>query len=152
MNEIRKKRYIGAALKALSNLIKREVDKHALKSDVALTGMQSWFIGYLNSCQDTKDVFQKDLEAEFNIRRSTATGILKLMEKNGLITREPVNYDARLKKILLTPKAKEICLNIKQHIIQIENKLAKGLTQEQIDTFFAIVDKLKENLEESADF
>ncbi len=35
-----------------------------------------------------KEIFQKDIEAEFNIRRSTATGILKLMEKNGFINRQ----------------------------------------------------------------
>lgn len=148
MNPIETRRKIGAEIKALSNLIKREVDKSALHNDVVgLTGMQSWIIGYLKMHQDTKDVFQKDLESEFNIRRSTATGILKLMEKNGLITREPVSYDARLKKIVMTPKAKEICLKIKHEIMHIEDKLADGLTQEQIDTFFAIVDKLKKNIE-----
>ena len=35
-------------------------------------------------------MFQRDVEAEFNIRRSTATGILQLMEKNGFLLREPV--------------------------------------------------------------
>ena len=69
--------------------------------------MQRWVIGYLSE-HEGKDVFQRDLEEEFSVRRSTATGILQLMEKNELITREPVSHDARLKKLVLTPKAIEI--------------------------------------------
>lgn len=42
-------------------------------------------------------IFQKDLETEFCIGRSTVTNILNLMEKKGFVRRESVSYDARLK-------------------------------------------------------
>ena len=62
-----------------------------------LTAMHGWILGYL--CRNEhKDIFQKDIEAEFKICRSTVTNILKLMEKKGYIKRESVPYDARLKK------------------------------------------------------
>ena len=64
-----------------------------------LTAMHGWILGYL--CRNEhKDIFQKDIEAEFKICRSTVTNILKLMEKKGYIKRESVPYDARLKKPL----------------------------------------------------
>ena len=73
-----------------------------------LTPMQGFFISYIyEKKMEGKDVFQKDLEQSFMIRRSTATEILKIMEKNELITKESVEHDARLKKIVLTEKAIE---------------------------------------------
>ena len=45
-----------------------------------------------------KIVFQKDIEATFNIRRSTATGLLQCFRGNGFVKRVSVDYDARFKK------------------------------------------------------
>ena len=92
-------RHVGGEIRMLSNLIKRCMDDGMPPET---TGMQGWIIGFLHRNED-RDMFQRDVEAEFNIRRSTATGILQLMEKNGFLLREPVAYDARLKKLVLTP-------------------------------------------------
>ena len=54
------------------------------------------------------DVYQKDIEEEFRIRKSTVTGILKLLEKNGFIRRESVPQDARLKRIVPTARAESL--------------------------------------------
>lgn len=141
------KHRIGPEIKTLSNLIKRSIDNSKVISDVnKLTGMHGWFIGYLYHNRD-KDIFQRDLEDEFSIRRSTATGILQLMEKNLLITRETVDYDARLKKLILTPKAIAIHEEITKEFNQLEEQLAKGLTEEEIDTFFLLINKIKKNME-----
>ncbi len=94
------------------------------------------------------DVFQRDLEARFNIRRSTATGILKLMEKNGLIVRETVEYDARLKRLVLTEKAVKLHETIVREIDIIENTMRQGLSQEEFDSFFNTIEKIKKNLNE----
>jgi MarR family transcriptional regulator, repressor for mepA len=108
--------------------------------------MQMWIIGFLDM-NEGKEIFQKDIEAEFNIRRSTATGILQLMEKNGFITRQPVGRDSRLKKVVLTPQAKDLALRVKQRMKHADAELAKGLSQEELNTFFAIIDKIKKNAE-----
>src|SRR5690606_41099126 len=52
-----------------------------------LTSMQGWIIGYLSKHKE-QPVFQRDLEKQFNIRRATASGLLQLMERNGLLRRE----------------------------------------------------------------
>ena len=141
------KHSIGPEIKTLSNLIKRRFDNSKVISEVAkLTGMHSWFIGYLYHNGD-KDIFQRDIEEEFSIRRSTATGILQLMEKNNLIVREPVDYDARLKKLVLTPKAIAVHEEITKEIQKIEADLANGLSKEEIDTFLLLINKMKKNLE-----
>ena len=89
-------RMIGARIKSLSNLLKRQVDQSMSEIGIEpLTGMQGRIVGYLGHHQD-QDVFQRDIEEEFQIRRSTATGILQLLEKKGLLERRPVARDGRL--------------------------------------------------------
>ena len=44
------------------------------------------------------DVYQKDIESFFKLRRSTVSSQLDTLEKKGLIQRVPVSHDARLKK------------------------------------------------------
>lgn len=137
-------------IKLLSNLIKRKIDRtnDEGKTEV-VTGMQGFVIGYLSHNADT-DVFQKDIEMEFEIRRSTATGILQLMEKNKLIERHPVSHDARLKKIVLTKKGAKHHHNFLDSMEKVEKGAEKGLTKEEIETFFRIAHKIKKNLEEEA--
>lgn len=136
-------RHVGAEVRSLSNLFRRRLDDGMPPET---TSMQGWIIGFLYSNAD-RDLFQRDIEAEFNIRRSTATGILQLMEKNGLLVREPVDYDARLKKLTLTPKALAMHESVVARIRATEARVRQGLTQEQLDTFFDIMAQFRRNLE-----
>lgn len=142
------KRAVGHEIKILSNLIKRCIGNSKVIAETdKLTGTHGYIIGYLYHNRDKGDIFQRDIEEEFSIRRSTATGILQLMEKNGLVLRESVACDARLKKLVLTPKAIAIQEAIIMEFENLETELKQGLTQEDIDSFFTIIDKMKENIE-----
>ncbi|MFK4329108.1 DNA-binding MarR family transcriptional regulator [Bacillus sp. RC97] len=93
---------VGLELRTLVNLMRRQMNHSTctiLTERDNLTVMHGWAISYLCEKQDI-DVFQKDFEREFSIRKSTASRILKSMENNGLI--------ARLKKIVLTENAIKI--------------------------------------------
>ena len=142
---------IGFEIKTVSNLIKRKVNNSVLKKELnslnKATGMHGWIVNYLYNNRDQGDLFQRDIEARFSIRRSTATGLLKLMEKNGLLVRESVDYDARLKKLVLTEKAIAIHNKIDTYLIELEEQLKTGLTQQEIDTFMEIMAKIKKNVE-----
>ena len=73
--------------KMVSNLMRHSANACTTCVEAAnLTGMQLFILEYLYQHQQ-QDVFQRDLEAEFHVRRSTVTGILKGMEKKGLIQR-----------------------------------------------------------------
>jgi DNA-binding MarR family transcriptional regulator len=143
-----RKKSIGFEVKSLSNVIKRRIDKQIADGCGGGSSVtHGWVIRYIYDNMEKGDVFQRDLEARFNIRRSTATGILKLMEKNGLIVREPVEYDARLKKLVLTSKAVELHESIVREINLIENTMRQGLSQEELDSFFATIEKIKSNVD-----
>lgn len=138
---------IGFEVKTLSNLIKRKLDQSVFCPHSGHpTGMQGIIIGYLYHNQD-RDIFQKDIEAQLNIRRSTATGILQLMEKNGLIERAAVSHDARLKKLLLTSKAISLHDDVMKKLNELEKLITRGLSPEEVEAFLATLQKMKKNLE-----
>ena len=139
-------REVGFKVRTLSNLAKRRLDSIILKKHADTpTIMHGWVIDYLYDNQD-HDVFQRDLERKFSIRRSTVTVILQLMEKNELIVRQSVDYDARLKKLQLTDKAIEMHKLISNDIVELENTLRKGISEKELDDFLATIDKMIENI------
>lgn len=136
---------IGYEVKQLSCLIRYDFETQLSQQEVGVTCMQAWIIGYLSRSGQTP-VYQRDLEHEFQIRGSSVTSLLKLMEKNGLIVRSRVSHDARLKRLELTPKAIEIHRKIQESIRQHEERLRTGLTEEEVAVFFSVVHKIKQNL------
>lgn len=143
---MKKERHLGFEIRTLNNHVKRFVQSTKPAEFQESTGVHGWAIRYFYENLD-KDIFQRDFEARFSIRRSTATNMLKLMEKNGLICRESVSYDARLKKIVLTQKAIEMHKKATKNIEMIENTLKKGITNDELIAFYNVVDKIKANLE-----
>jgi len=137
---------LGFELKAVNNLIKRKIHSFHPDGPDHCTAGHGWVIHYFYKNRD-HDTFQRDFENHFSIRRSTATQMLKLMETNGLITKEPVPYDARLKKIVLTDKAIEIHNQIEQNINNLEESISRGITPEETEIFYKVLDKIKANLE-----
>ena len=69
------------------------------------------------------------------------------MEKSDLIQRVPVAEDSRLKKIILTEKAMILNENISMAINSVENKLSENITLEEINVFYRVLDKIRNNLE-----
>ena len=113
-----------------------------------VTVMHGWIIGYLTHNAD-RDIYQKDIESEFAISRSTVTNILKLMEKKGYITRESVASDARLKKIALTDKGIQTAVILKKAVEENERNFNRLLDKEEKETFLRLVKKLRCGLENS---
>ena len=143
---MQKEKHLGFEIRTLNNLVRRYFEQHKPEEFKDSTGVHGWAIRYFYENRQ-KDIFQRDFEERFSIRRSTATNMLKLMEKNGLIKREAVNYDARLKKIVLTEKAVAIHKKATQNIEIFEKLLKDGITNEELNSFYNVLDKIKANLE-----
>ncbi|WP_319996207.1 MarR family winged helix-turn-helix transcriptional regulator [Trichococcus shcherbakoviae] len=139
---------LGFRIRSLWQQIKRLMNRHLTENDgYGLTGMQFAIVSYIAKESVERDVFQKDLEQKFDIRKSTVTGILNTMERDGLLLRETVPYDARLRKMILTDKALQAKQNTEQVIDSVESQLSKGLTEEEITTFLSILEKISKNAE-----
>ena len=139
---------LGFRIRSVWQQVKRLMNRHLTENDgYGLTGMQFAIVSYIAKESTERDVFQKDLEQKFDIRKSTVTGILNTMERDGLLLRETVPYDARLRKMILTDKALQAKKNSEQVIDTVENQLSKGLTEEEIATFLTILEKISKNAE-----
>lgn len=142
---------IGFNIRRLSNYIKRDIEKSSASGKIVLPkGVNGWAIHYFYDNRD-KEVFQRDFENRFSIRRSTASNILKTMEQNGFLQRVSVESDARLKRIILTDKAIKIHEEIMRDIKRRELKLRKGISEEEIDQFLSMVNRFIANLEDEND-
>lgn len=137
---------IGLELRSLSNLIRRYFEFSSHKKEIeSTTGNNGWIIGYLaNNAKN--DIYQKDIEDYFTITRSTASKVLSLMEQKGLIQRQAVAQDARLKKIVLTDKAWKIEEVMRKDAEKMESTLIKGFTEEEIGTLYSYLIRMKENI------
>ncbi len=142
---------IGFAIRTLSNLIKRDVEKSKAELGIeGANGVNGWAINYFYDNAE-KEIFQKDFESKFSIRPSTASKILKTMEQKGFIVRESVKNDARLKKITLTKKAIKLHENVIASIKDREKRLREGVSQAEIEAFFETINKFKANMEKEYD-
>ena len=126
----------------LSNKLRRRLDM--LSSRKEFSGSQGRTLHFLLA--QTQDVFQKDIEEEYSIRPSTATELLKQMEKNGLILRETVPYDNRLKRIVLTEKALQYRQQVVEDLTDLEETPTRGISEEDLDIFFGVIEKMMDNL------
>ncbi|MDL2217306.1 MarR family winged helix-turn-helix transcriptional regulator [Christensenellaceae bacterium OttesenSCG-928-M15] len=144
-----KEQLLAFRIKSLNNDIKRILDRSAItKNEANLTGMQYAILGYLNSRGKQEDVFQKDVEAEFNIRRSTASSMLQLLEKKELLYRVSVPDDARLKKIILSEKAVELNKFAQENLEKLQQKLTRGISAQEMGQFFKTLQKISDNAQE----
>lgn len=140
---------VAMELRCISNLTMRYFDRHSHKHYIdTITGTNGWVIIYLSEHED-EDIFQRDLEKRFDITRSTASKVINLMVSKGLLEFEKVTYDARLKKLVLTDKARELVNLMKEDGRRLENLITSGISAEDLELFLRCAEKIKNNLKEN---
>lgn len=138
---------ISTQLRGLSHRIHRFLENSPNKKAIdSITGTHGWIIAFL-SCNKDRDIFQKDVEREFDVTRSTASKVIDLMEQKGLVRREKVSCDARLKKLVLTEEAESIAKLFEADRVSLEETLTKGFTDEEKEILCDFIIRMKTNLE-----
>ncbi len=133
-------------LRSLSHLIYRFIENLPNKKLIeSMTGTNGCIIGYLAENSD-HDVFQKDIEKAFGITRSTASKVINLMEQKGLVERQSVSYDARLKKIVMTDKSKSISHLMAEDMTLVESVLTEGFSPDEKKALCDYLKRMKQNL------
>ena len=138
------KEAVGRNIKILSNHFRRR------GQEFEKCGANGHILFYLYKNREN-DIYQKDIEDAFSIRRSRATGVLQRMEKNGLIIRSSCSFDARLKTISLTDKSRALLKRIDESLDETETIVRKDISQSDLDIFFKVVKKMIKNMEEHYD-
>lgn len=136
-------------LKKLVGLYKRKVVEvqSTIPGVSDVTTVQGWVICFIYDQITHKDVFQRDIEQELEIRKSSATNLLQRMEKKGFIVRTPMPHDARWKKLELTQKAIDFRNELKSRMTLVEQQALEGVDEDDLDRFFRVTETIASNLE-----
>lgn len=133
-------------IKAVSNAIRRRMEGIDIEDKAGLTGGECAIMGYLFENR-SRPMYQKDIEEEFRIRRSSATRALQAMEKKGIILRRSELHDGRLKRLVLTERAMEIGRDVGDMIAEAEQSMLSGISDSELVSFLDICDRICRNVE-----
>lgn len=139
-------KHLGHKFRIIHNMIDKYFEKRCGRATYKLTRVQCATLHYLYDHRE-KNVFQKDIESEFCISGATATNILKGLERQKLIMREPMPEDARLKKIVLLESGVACHKQAYRNMIHMEETLAAGFSEEDLETLRNMLDHIIANLE-----
>lgn len=138
--------YVGYHVKILDRLFRKEIENFIRsKGFEGMTCVNGWILGYLARNED-KRIFQKDLEQEFRVGRSSMSVTLKIMEEKCYIVRQSVPGDARLKQVILTEKGRSFLQEVEESRRRSEEKVTRGLSDKELAQFFSTIRKMCENL------
>lgn len=143
MNQSRKNDIIFLT-KYLGKLIDKDFDSRLAKYD--LTGQQGRILFYIakkTNCEK-QEVHQNDIEQEYHLSKSTVSGIVKRMEKKGVISIEKQHPYAVLKP---TDAGKKIIESLHLQKDDAVNQLLKGLSEKEKEQACKLLNKLIENME-----
>ncbi|MDR2448100.1 MAG: MarR family winged helix-turn-helix transcriptional regulator [Treponema sp.] len=134
----------GRRILAIGNKVRRFLD--ASFARIGLTGPQGAILHFIYTQGKCRDIFQRDVEAAFDIRRSSVTSVIHGLEQSGFIRRENVEDDGRLKKLALTPKAVNIAEHIAELLDETNKMLVKNLKKQDIDCLDMLLEKIDGNI------
>ena len=126
-----KEKSICFSLKRVNHIVERGIHTSLAAAGFdEITNMHGWILGFLYHAQ--RPVYQKDIESNFGIARSTVTNILQLMEKKGLE---------------LTELGKKVHLDTIAVIDSAHDTMEAGITDEERRICFEVLEKICKNVE-----
>ena len=136
----------GMIINKISHSLRRR--SQAVQESIGISEAQGRILNYILAEGSRRNVYQKDIEEEFDLRPPTASSILRNLEKQEMISRVPDETDGRLKKLIFTEKADKIRLALEEEIVETERRLLDGITDEEQKMFLRLAEKMFHNLEE----
>lgn len=109
-----------------------------------LTAAQSRVMGYL--AHRSQPPCAKDVEEEFQLSHPTVSGILSRLEKKGFIEFRPDRADRRCKRIYILPKGWEFDEQIHRTILENEERIVSGFTEEEKEQFASLLKRAIQNM------
>lgn len=113
---------------------------------LGITEAQGRILEFILVESRNRQLFQKDIEREFDLRPSTATELLKNLEDQGMIQRISSERDGRYKIIRFTEAARAVQMLLQQEIQKTEAQLIKDISQEELDVFMKVAGRMLANL------
>ena len=137
---------LSIEMRAVTKAVDRYLGESMPQTARETTGGNAHIIMFLARNRG-REIYQHTIEQKFCITRSTASRVLALMEKKGLIARESVEHDARCKRIVLTDKADAIVADLKANGDRVERLLVGGFSDGEKAALRDYVARMRANIE-----
>lgn len=142
---------VAIDIKVLNNLILRDLEQRSrLRAGDVISGVNGMIMGYILTHSD-REVYQRELEDEFGLTRSTISKVVNLMERKGLIERVPAEHDARQRLLRLTESARELAGKIQQESAMVSTRLLKDFDESEIDALTGYIGRMTQNMRREND-
>ncbi|WP_084042286.1 MarR family winged helix-turn-helix transcriptional regulator [Hippea sp. KM1] len=97
---------------------------------------------------DNAGITQEKLSYMLKINKSTTAKAIKVLEKNGYITRTVSEKDRRSYNLYPTPKAIEVRKQIRKLALEWDDILCRGLTKDDKEKIYEILKTMAKNAED----
>lgn len=131
--------WIGKTSKLMSIFLKEAFAKHAID----LTKEQFILLKVLH---DQDGVIQKDLAFITERNKGSLARLITTMEKKNFVARIPDTEDKRINRVHLTAHGHKVFLKIQPVVQTCIKQAQQGLTEEEINTTIAVLEKIQKNL------
>ena len=99
---------------------------------------------YILAITHNPGITQDELAKNICVNKSNVTRTLVYLEKNGYVERKPSPSDKRAIQVFPTQKMQEIFPKIKQIVIDWNTYLTKDLSDEEMENFQSVLEKISE--------
>lgn len=134
---------LGDELRKTSHILRRTIGKSAITTDCKIRKFDMDVIMFIQFMD--KPVYQKDIEKELELKKTTVSLGLDKMAEQDLIIRKSVKEDGRLKQIVLTKKAIDLCKDLKKSMLKYEILLMNDITAEEKKVMRDCLEKIRNN-------
>lgn len=138
---------IGLKFAIVGRTFKSRIDD--LMRDSGLTSVQAGVLMALykmETCEEGKEVIQKDLEQAMRLTHQTMTEIIKKLEANGFIECAQSTRDKRSKSIKTTSKARDIHDNMGKTDDKVFEEMCKGISEDKKAELIKSLDAMLDNI------
>ncbi len=110
------------------------------------TGIGSGQIPVLLELNHHGELNQRELAEHTRVTPATMSGMLKRMEKNGVIIREADENDARISRVRLTEGGKAQCEHARQLFEETCYQMLDGLDEDSLSLLRNLLTRIQENI------
>jgi len=142
------KENLGMRFKHISNLVEKKAYSLFSSDGYPFVSQSGFSLLDFLYCNQDKEITQKDIETELVINRATTSKMLVQLEQKGLILRSDSKTDARKKTVTLTEYGKKLRNRNKEKQAEFDRIMTASLSEEDLEAFDRIYDKLRETLDE----
>lgn len=131
-------REIGMVARALDSISNIEFKEYELTRGQYL---------YLVRICESPGIIQEKVAELIKVDRTTAARSIKKLEMNGFIEKKEDEHNKKIKKLYPTEKGKKIFPLIQRENEHSNAVALKGLTEEEIETIFDLLQRIRKNIE-----